>query len=242
MKDMPAEDTSAEDQPVAEVREARVFYVNPTPLGDTPVPGEPEDKPTEEIVTLNTTEETRPTLKIEPKESFKSITALDVKWTSLAAIAKDAIWDNGNSPIRFNGSERDQIGCVKFYNQALLSDNQTYNNVLHTHPRWQSNGIIRGVYNLTISPNAGNFSTYLGFLRGAAGSDGVRFVVAFRSNSLPQQYTILNRVMQYRDGPTQVSVPIPDAIKGKTGQLILIVQAMNSAWQDWAVWVDPRIY
>jgi len=124
----------------------------------------------------------------------------------------------------------------------LRLENGSYMEALRTHPKWVSNGTIRGWHPWIQMPSNAIFEAKVGFVYGARRTDGVTFWV----------------FEHHMEGGREVWNPIVMFTKGYTGQLVLVsadlshlagqdmqielrVDAGKSSAQDWAVWVDPVI-
>jgi hypothetical protein len=152
--------------------------------------------------------------------------------------AGTAIWTGISGTLVFSGSVADARGFVVFQDGQKLDDGNTYNRILETHPTWVTGGFIQGVYNVGIIQPGDHFRTRVGLLYGASATEGnVNFVIKGGNG------VTLGTFGDTRDGAI-VSIDLDlTPIAGKTNQLILRVEANNpNAAQDWACWVNPRIF
>jgi len=148
--------------------------------------------------------------------------------------AHRAQWFNDKGMrLPFPGSKDDNRGFALILPTAVLEDGRSYTNVLETHPHWQSNGTIEGRYSLTV-PKDAEFQAKVGFLQGAAGTDGVTFEVLWRGRTLLLQHKAYDQSLK------EIKIDL-SSYAGQSGEMVLRVNAGDSAGQDWAVWVEPRI-
>jgi hypothetical protein len=152
--------------------------------------------------------------------------------------AGTAIWTGISGTLVFSGSVADARGFVVFQDGQKLDDGNTYSKTLETHPTWVTGGFIQGVYNVGDIRPSDRFQAKVGFLYGASATEGnVNFVIKGGNG------VTLGTFGDTRDGAV-VSIDLDlTPIAGKTNQIILRVEANNpGAAQDWACWVDPRIF
>jgi len=160
-----------------------------------------------------------------------------------AAQASVAAWRNNDGNLPFPGSETDERGFALVRPSTTMEDNRTYRNVLQTHPKWASDGRIIGGYTITVPPNA-RFKAKVGFMKGPTRTDGATFEVSFVPRAeggappaslrlYSQQHTLTGRLLE-------IDVSL-DRIGRKSGTIYLTVKAGDTATQDWAAWISPRI-
>lgn len=148
--------------------------------------------------------------------------------------AHRAQWFNDKGMrLPFPGSKDDNRGFALILPKAVLEDGRSYTNVLETHPRWQPNGTIEGRYSLTV-PKDAEFQAKVGFLQGATATDGVTFEVLWRGRTLLLQHKAYDQSLK------EIKIDL-SSYAGQSGEMVLRVKAGDSAGQDWAVWVEPRI-
>jgi hypothetical protein len=153
------------------------------------------------------------------------------------AHASEAEWRNDRGErLPFPGAESDARGFV-VVKSATLEDGQTYQDVLLTHPRWAADGRIEGRYRLKPAPGRW-FNAKVGFLDGAAGTDGVTFEVLWWLGGTGQT---LAEVRDLSEGSLRRIAVDLGQFAGREGELELRVEAGSSSARDWAVWVQPRI-
>ena len=152
--------------------------------------------------------------------------------------AGSAIWSGISGTLPFSGSVADTQGFVVWQDGQKLEDGNAYNRILETHPTWVTGGYIQGVYTVGEIRSGDRFRARVGFLQGAGVTEGqVTFIVKGGNG------TVLGSFGDTRNGAI-LSIDLDLApIAGKTNQLILRVEANNpDASQDWACWVNPRIF
>jgi len=154
------------------------------------------------------------------------------------AQAPNASWASGAGSLPFPGNDSDSRGFACYRDNWQLEDDGKKPRVLETHPQWVSNGWIMGVYpQLTVPPDA-ELKVIVGFLKGAAGSDGVTFEVQFEEGQSRQ--TITSCPATY-DAKLDSRTSSLSSLAGRTGHFILYVNAGQSSGKDWAAWAEARI-
>lgn len=177
----------------------------------------------------------------------------------LLAKAEQARWQNGQNKGLPFGRDQAADGTAKYETNAVLEDGKTYAKVLFTHPQWIAQGRILGSFeNITIPAKDPRIIIGGGFNNGASGTDGVRFMVNFVMPGTTQAATTRTRVRR-DDQPADASVNLCSLDvryngkidrkecdlalhAGKTGTLILLVEAGANADKDWAVWTEAKIF
>jgi hypothetical protein len=127
--------------------------------------------------------------------------------------------------------------------ESYTLENGTTRTVLHTHPKWVGNGTIKGYLCWRSLPDNAVFTTSVGFRQGATATDGVTFwVFAHYLNADGNEvWRPVKTVFKEYDGQLVFITVDLSEWSGQLFQLELRVDAGESAGQDWAVWVDPRI-
>ncbi len=156
------------------------------------------------------------------------------------ARASDASWSSSAGDLSFPGGTGDEEGFVLYKVNAMLEDNVAYAKVLETHPEWTENGWICGWYPVMEIPFGAKFIANVGFLKGAAGSDGVTFRAWFWESGkwFPYQVTEINAT--YNNQLDTINISLAN-YAGKTGKVGLAVYAGASSGQDWAVWQGVKM-
>jgi hypothetical protein len=152
--------------------------------------------------------------------------------------ADSAIWTSISGTLSFPGSAADSQGFVVWQDGQKLEDGNAYNRILETHPTWVTGGYIQGIYTVGEIRPGDRFRARVGFLYGEGATQGqVTYVVEGGNGA------VLGSFGDTRDGAI-ISIDLDlTPIAGKTNQLILRVEANNpDASQDWACWVNPRIF
>jgi len=158
--------------------------------------------------------------------------------------AKEGQWFNtDNTVIRF-GSDGKALGTAKYRYDVVLEDGKKYSKVLFTHPQWKTGGHIKGVIqNVTIPEKDARLVMNVGFLKGADGTDGVKFYVSFLKQT--QTTAMIGVPLCSVDAKNDGKIENLDCdlaqIKGETGSIVLSVYAGNKSDNDWAVWTDVRV-
>jgi hypothetical protein len=241
--EQPAEEAKTEakeEQP----RIPNEYVIDPKPLGNTPAAAgrqEGQEDPGGGAQVRPQILE-RPALQVlQPRATLTVDASLINPKLSLYNLAPQASWSNGKQQLTFNGSSGDSKGYVIAQATALLSDNKSYTNVLVTHPEWVPSGNIFGLYEITIPADASALHFSIGFLQGASGGDGVAFSVRFYSHTHRRNFQLFYEKIKYEVGTLTRKVDIPQELRGRAGQLVLVVNALDSFYRDKAVWVNPVI-
>jgi hypothetical protein len=146
--------------------------------------------------------------------------------------APSASWSSGAGNLPFPGSDSDSRGFALYRNNWQLEDNNTWAQVLETHPQWVSNGWIMGVYPQMTVPSGAELKVTVGFFKGATGTDGVTFEVKFEEflglKVAPKVYSILSHKATY-DGKLDSMTTELSSIEGKTGNFVLYANAGQSS-------------
>lgn len=155
------------------------------------------------------------------------------------AKAKYAEWTNGSGKLPFNGLQNDSLGFVKLRENFRLEDGSQPSLVLQTHPQWVSEGEIVGEYALDAPLRKGDrFKAQVGFLEGAGGRVTFSVAVGRRKQSKIIGYVLDSAI----DGELKrMEFRVPDDMVGQTAML-LIVTSDTEPSQDWAVWINARLY
>lgn len=91
--------------------------------------------------------------------------------------ASKARWRAGRNRLPCPGSVNDKRGFVRQVPQGKLSTGNKAVKMLQTHPERVSNGWVAGIYPKLVPAEGVHFKAVVGFLEGAAHSDGVTFMV-----------------------------------------------------------------
>lgn len=181
----------------------------------------------------------------------------------LIAKASQAKWGTTAGDTLPFGTDGKERGTARYETDAVLEDGQTHKRVLFTHPQWKRYGNILGTFsNITIPEKGGKLLIAGGFLQGSQGTDGVKFSVNFspsaESTESPQRVRVKKRVpMDQRMGIAsgrvlatfdakydgkidRIEADLAD-VAGLTGDIILAVQALDSANSDRAVWTVAKL-
>jgi len=152
--------------------------------------------------------------------------------------AGSAIWTGTSGSLTYPGSAGDQKGFVLLQDGQKLHDNNAYNRVLETHPTWVTAGFIQGLYTVGEIKPGDRFRARAGFLYGAGVTEGkVTYIVRGGDGT-----TVGSFGLTRQDAILQIDLDLAPLV-GKTNQIILRVEANNTdAAQDWACWVNPRIF
>jgi hypothetical protein len=169
----------------------------------------------------------------------------------LASSGGEARWESGQlvddhamqetEVLPWMGDPGDSRGFVRVVDETL--EDGSDRRVLQMHPKWVSNGTIKGWFPFAELPPNAQFRAGVGFLKGASNTDGVTFQVFAHHYERPNR-RVWQRVSYLRKGYTGEIEEITADLSHLAGQeaaIELRVDAGDSAGQDWAVWVDPTI-
>jgi hypothetical protein len=158
-------------------------------------------------------------------------------WTSGEVLPTGT--DDKIQTLPWDGSDGDDRGFV-IGSSVVMEDNATYY-ALRTHPMWVNYGMIKGVMPIKINGN-GTFRAKIGFLSGAANTDGVTFIVNVYStvNNAQVCDTVVSKNKRYSGGLMDISADLTK-YANQDIQIELRVEAGASAGQDWAAWINPVI-
>lgn len=183
--------------------------------------------------------------------SFVLISSVQAEEVDLIARAAAAKWQNGDLQFLRFGLDGQASGTAKYLQGATLEDGKTYEKVLFTHPQWKKNGSVLGLFhNIRIPDKGGKIIAAGGFLQEAKGTDGVNFSVQFVLNEavltgrtrVPAKDRIyLGSFFAKPDGKIDKMELDLERAAGKTGIVVLQVEARNSPDSDWAVWTEAKI-
>jgi len=158
------------------------------------------------------------------------------------AHAPEASWSSGDGSLSFPGGTTDSRGFACYRDDIKLEDGVTYSRVLETHPNWDDYGHIQGTYPEMTIMSGTELVIWVGFLEGAAGTDGVHFQVNFRFWDRDRYVTTaVASVNAYYDGHLNFERVSLDGYAGKMGRFTIYAGAGASSGKDWAVWAQVEI-
>ncbi|MBU2667904.1 hypothetical protein KOI35_30775 [Actinoplanes bogorensis] len=200
--------------------------------------------------------DSRPRLVVQ--RSFEAAVRLDLppparEVIDLLSLSPRATWNGaqltdpgGNTidgaDLPFNGNDGDDRGFVILTDGMPMEDG-TRRRALRMHPKWVTNGTIKGWHPDVPLPPGAVFEAEVGFVNGAVHTDGVDFIV-FEHHTLPGGGRTWNELLRHHKGYTRALDPIRIDLSGLAGTAVgieLRVDAGPSSAQDWAAWVGPRI-
>lgn len=147
----------------------------------------------------------------------------------------------GDVQLPWNGSDGDANGFVRADGIAL-EDGQRYPQVLRTHPKWVDRGTIKGWLPWFLLPPGSRFEADVGFVQGAAKTDGVTFWVWIhdRMTGREQWKPVVKHFKRYDGRPARVTADL-SRYGGQQISVELRVDSGPTSGQDWAAWAAPRI-
>ncbi len=159
------------------------------------------------------------------------------------AKAPEAKWARALSnpgELPWNGRDNDSRGFARHLANAALENGKSFALVLQTHPEWKKSGAIFGVYSNVAVPAGAKFSALVGFLKGAAATDGATFEVHVFDQSTGG-INLLAAKAARADGVLDELAADLGPYAGKTVTFRLQVSAGATATQDWAVWASAAV-
>jgi len=153
-----------------------------------------------------------------------------------------ADWETGSplSVIGFSGSLSDPNGFACYRTSVKLEDGDTYAKVLETHPKWVNSGWISGYYPETTIPMGAKFVAEVGFLDGAAGTDGVKFRVWFWQTGVDIPNLLASVDATYDGDLDYFNIDLLPIV-GRTGRIGFQILAGPSSGKDWAIWSSAKM-
>lgn len=172
------------------------------------------------------------------------------KTINLTDLSSKARWESGRlvdannatntQNLPWQGSPSDDKGFVRL-DEVTLENGQT-TTALRTHPKWVSNGTIKGWHPWVELPKQAVFSAEVGFVQGAQNTDGVTFQVWEHHKEGGR--TVWNKIAEVDKGYTgrlkQIEADLSH-LAGKEVKIELRVDAGDSSAQDWAAWKNVTI-
>jgi thiol-activated cytolysin len=163
----------------------------------------------------------------------------DARWESGQLVGAHVM--QGAERLPWMGDSGDDRGFARVVDGTLEDGSER--RVLQMHPKWVSNGTIKGWFPFAELPPSAQFRAGVGFLEGATNTDGVTFQVFAHHYESPTR-KVWRRVGLLRKGYTGEIETITADLSHLAGREVAIelrVDAGDSAGQDWAVWVDPVV-
>lgn len=170
----------------------------------------------------------------------------------LFSLASVATWRTNAGDIPFNGGIGPQGHAREAFNTPLQNGVVYGRRLLYTHPSWRNDGFVEGYFPVTL-PNAPSvFRAELGFhedrtVTQNGASFSIRFIDAAgtSTNILMNGQLTRNPAMGVKgveNNPVLApAIPLPASLQGRTGQLVLRVDAGGSPNEDWVHWTMARI-
>ena len=157
----------------------------------------------------------------------------------LFALAPSAGWHNNDKTIQWPSAIGNPEGAC-LYNKMFLEDN-TYQNVLFTHPKFVNGGFMHGAFKNIIVPPASEKPTLravFDLTKDANPSDGVTFSASVQENG--QWISLFSQTKKYT-GSLQSAQADLSRFAGKTITLYINADAGPTPNFDWAAWKEIKI-
>jgi hypothetical protein len=200
-------------------------------------------------VVLNSKFAVSPQIAVQQRMNFfpvflrNNISLLDytdkARWASGQLVDSDNTINNTALP--WMGGDNDSNGFVRLDNGVVMEDNQTYT-ALRTHPKWVNNGTIKGWLPWLQQNGSGTFKALIGFLNGAAGTDGVTFQiwVHYHVAGVEHWEPVIRQQKNYTGQLLEISADLSKWANQEIS-IEMRVDAGASSVRDWAAWINPRI-
>ncbi len=161
--------------------------------------------------------------------------------------AQDAVWTSGvgdnpdGTALTFDGADDDPNGVAKIKDKVTLETGAVSGKILLTYPKHETDGGIMGIYPAYTVQAGDHFKARLGFLLtgSGCGSGKVLFQLKYKVDGAIKDY---KQWQKSCDGNFLVIDQDLSSLKGETVQWVLIVRALDSPTDDWAIWNSPQIF
>ncbi len=161
--------------------------------------------------------------------------------------AQDAVWTSGvgdnpdDTALTFGGADDDPNGVAKIKDNATLETGSGSGKILLTFPKHAVDGGIMGIYPAYTIQTGDHFKARLGFLLTGAtcGTGKVVYQLKFKEDGIIKDF---KQWQKSCDGNFLVVDQDLSSLKGRTVQFVLIVRALDSWPDDWAIWNSPQIF
>ena len=151
----------------------------------------------------------------------------------------------GREKLKF-GVDNKRPGSARLVKKRL--EDNSVSLVLHTHPKWTSQGMIQGCFPyINNLPKATKLKGAIGFIKphGSPKSDGARFLIYVRYyHPASRRYIkkeVFNSYKRYTGRMNKIEVDL-SAYAGKKVSIILEVEAGKTPTEDWAAWDNLGLY
>ena len=166
-------------------------------------------------------------------------------------LAKRATWKStthGTSKVhklKF-GVDQKRIGSAR--NLFKKMEDGRVRGVLHTHPKWTSNGVIRGYFpSIKRLPSNLRLTGSIGFIKppGKAKTDGARFFIYVKyfdpASRKYKNVKIFDYYKRYNGKLKRINIDL-SRFAGKKASFELRVDTGKKAVEDWAAWYNMHIH
>ena len=165
--------------------------------------------------------------------------AASARWVSGRLI--DAHNTTSHTTLRLNQTPSNPVAGKVTLEEKWLED-RTKQPVLHTHPRWEARGTIKGWLPWVYLPVGARFEAEVGFIYGATGTDGASFQVwEHHMHGGREVWNRIAYVYKRYDGSLSTISADLSHLAGRRVGIELRVDAGASSGQDWAAWVNPMV-
>jgi hypothetical protein len=161
--------------------------------------------------------------------------------------AQDAVWTSGvgdnpdDTALTFGGADDDPNGVAKIKDNVTIETGAGSGKILLTFPKHAVDGGIMGLYPAYTVQTGDHFKARLGFmLTGTTcGTGKVVYQLKFKEDGTIKDF---KQWQKSCDGNFLVIDQDLSSLRGRTVQFVLIVRALESPSEDWAIWNSPQIF
>lgn len=161
--------------------------------------------------------------------------------------AGDAVWTSGvgdnpdDTVLTFGGADDDPNGVAKIKDKVALETGAESGKILLTFPKHAVDGGIMGVYPAYTIQTGDHFKARLGFMLAGTdcGSGKVVYQLKFKEGGVIKDF---KQWQKSCDGNFLVIDQDLSSLRGRTVQFVLIVRALETHTDDWAIWNSPQIF
>lgn len=157
-----------------------------------------------------------------------------------AVLLPDGNNTTGDINLTWPGDPNNSFGYARFDN-IVMEDNKTYP-ALRMHPRWLSNGTLKGFFPWKSLRGKKTFKAQIGFLRDGHSTDGVTFQVwvHYKVSNTETWEPIVNIRKLFNQNLINVYAELPKRVSNEFS-IELRVDAGNESNSDWAAWINPKV-
>jgi hypothetical protein len=150
----------------------------------------------------------------------------------------DADWENDEKNLPCPGSDGENRGFVRVFNAPKMEDGKSRGRGLLTHPERTTNGLITGQYPAVTIKTGDHFQAFINCQNEANDCD-VIFKLEYQiGNGTVKSLGQWREVYEGKYYPVNIDL---STLNGEKVKFILSAFANGSSWEDYALWIEPRI-